>query len=1197
MTSPDPGGANRAAAAVFAPAERGGSVSLPMSSSSMSDRIRPAPPLTTATTDSSHNAQSHQMRYSGGEHPLNTSTISARGTDSAAYHTPSQATDTSSHSGPSNAYFQPSPNNRTQPPSSMSGAGTSGQQRRPDKGRRLKPVSNAVIAAKTRLCVKYEKGTCTSPTCTFAHGSTELRKKPDLRKTKLCESFTTINSCAKGSECTYAHGVHELQATSEYFKTSICPNWKQGHCDAGAHCRHAHGTQELRVRPLVPKRAFHLHNVDFSADVPGTPESSGRFPSSPGGEEKHQPLSSESGLIVEEALLPSSPAAAHAVRSQQHRDSAIDMNIGSTKNMIGSADESGETQQQQQQITAPTQSIHVVTLPAIDHRPNSLGNNKNGQFHPLGGYSQRPSPPGTGMNRSQHGRGTNMQQTWQSNSNRGLPNKASSHNASDLSYLPLNEGVVTPEPATAATIGATSNGGSLFKTSSSSMRRSLAVSAPNPPPPPPEPDGLSSNGTILPRPPANGGYSNSGGHRHQRQISEISRGARRSQVHPQHDDVYLESRNSPSNIPTKVWAKQLPNNQQQNASLMRHQAWKSQQQQQDVQHYDHRSSSNHSRGGGGGNYGAPNPHTTTFNRSNMMAKNSSHITRPTKLTPTPNQQQQQQSAAAASVTGSHPTSPTQPLLLFVNPSRGLPSPAGLPIGGADMEALSHSQECSPPLVAAEYTPGRPPSITKLLSLSDDKSMAGDQLQQRSTVGPALPSETIPPPKAIQVNRPVLGFFPFDLPTVKESATVDVVQASPAQNPLTKEVFDGTPAASALVAPSNPKATWEICYGDRRASSIEFNPSHGIEGRFWGARASSVVYPSGTTNRRLSRQSVKEDGSSLKPAAAEAYPLAALVGKTMESATPPHRRRGTYADIPSTRATMSQSRISSPRNAPEPVESGTGGSPTRYTNSSPRGNSQMTATFRGSIDHRNASVSHPENRDLERMRSVYIHQAALLATPQSLKRVAGTSQTPELYAALPATALHTPPPIVGEPATTPPDPSHTVADGTPLPISFPPSMTTACDAFSAAMSTLPFTPFLSIFPGASTYPQQPVISPSPLVVSPAILPPWTTSGMPTRLSEGGQSYIPIAYSSPILGCNVEMPVYIGGCGTSNGATAAVTSRELTLLPFPAPAVTAQVMAHIEPLAASFVPPPPYHFGNRKGSVYEYPSEASAGVIGE
>mmetsp|Transcript_4202 Transcript_4202/g.7135 ORF Transcript_4202/g.7135 Transcript_4202/m.7135 type:complete len:561 (+) Transcript_4202:87-1769(+) len=65
---------------------------------------------------------------------------------------------------------------------------------------------------KTRMCpVMLAHGSCTRPSCSFAHSQAELKPRPDLAKTRLC-TLHMRGTCPHGSSCRFAHGEHELVA-------------------------------------------------------------------------------------------------------------------------------------------------------------------------------------------------------------------------------------------------------------------------------------------------------------------------------------------------------------------------------------------------------------------------------------------------------------------------------------------------------------------------------------------------------------------------------------------------------------------------------------------------------------------------------------------------------------------------------------------------------------------------------------------------------------------------------------------------------------------------------------------------------------------------------------------------------------------------------------------------------------------------
>jgi len=69
------------------------------------------------------------------------------------------------------------------------------------------------IFVKTSLCTFFAAGTCAKKTkCRFAHGPNELRAKPDLNRTKLCQDQLMTGRCSKGAGCKFAHNHKERRA-------------------------------------------------------------------------------------------------------------------------------------------------------------------------------------------------------------------------------------------------------------------------------------------------------------------------------------------------------------------------------------------------------------------------------------------------------------------------------------------------------------------------------------------------------------------------------------------------------------------------------------------------------------------------------------------------------------------------------------------------------------------------------------------------------------------------------------------------------------------------------------------------------------------------------------------------------------------------------------------------------------------------
>jgi len=107
---------------------------------------------------------------------------------------------------------------------------------------------------KTKPCSLFSLNICKKgDECPFAHSSDELRDKPNLFKTQLCQTFLQDGHCEKGENCTFAHGETELRSTPDLFKTALCHLWSQGKCSSGNDCRFAHGYDDLRPAPSHKK--------------------------------------------------------------------------------------------------------------------------------------------------------------------------------------------------------------------------------------------------------------------------------------------------------------------------------------------------------------------------------------------------------------------------------------------------------------------------------------------------------------------------------------------------------------------------------------------------------------------------------------------------------------------------------------------------------------------------------------------------------------------------------------------------------------------------------------------------------------------------------------------------------------------------------------------------------------------------------
>eukprot|EP00440_Ansanella_granifera_P023233 gb/GFBE01025229.1/.p1 GENE.gb/GFBE01025229.1/~~gb/GFBE01025229.1/.p1 ORF type:complete len:420 (+),score=65.55 gb/GFBE01025229.1/:1-1260(+) len=109
---------------------------------------------------------------------------------------------------------------------------------------------NAVTARllKTKMCYFFERGKCASSTCRYAHSPDELRKQPNLQKTKLCKAHAE-GACTDGDRCVFAHGEVQLRVTDGIYKTQMCHFFERGRCLKGERCNHAHGPDDMRQPP------------------------------------------------------------------------------------------------------------------------------------------------------------------------------------------------------------------------------------------------------------------------------------------------------------------------------------------------------------------------------------------------------------------------------------------------------------------------------------------------------------------------------------------------------------------------------------------------------------------------------------------------------------------------------------------------------------------------------------------------------------------------------------------------------------------------------------------------------------------------------------------------------------------------------------------------------------------------------------
>lgn len=111
----------------------------------------------------------------------------------------------------------------------------------------MESARSTVVAqlVKTKMCISFSRGLCSSTTCRFAHSTDELREPPDLLKTAICRAYLR-GKCVDSDNCNFAHGEEELRVSPNVYKTQLCNFFARGHCKKGDRCRHAHGRKELR---------------------------------------------------------------------------------------------------------------------------------------------------------------------------------------------------------------------------------------------------------------------------------------------------------------------------------------------------------------------------------------------------------------------------------------------------------------------------------------------------------------------------------------------------------------------------------------------------------------------------------------------------------------------------------------------------------------------------------------------------------------------------------------------------------------------------------------------------------------------------------------------------------------------------------------------------------------------------------------
>lgn len=115
---------------------------------------------------------------------------------------------------------------------------------------------------KTTPCSFFERGVCKKgESCSFAHGTTDMRVRPDLTKTVICSSWQRRRMCKAGDHCRFAHGPTDLRACRlEAQRAQETPS---------SNNRNRHGPRE---QPASPMGLMHMMQPNQclipSADMP-----------------------------------------------------------------------------------------------------------------------------------------------------------------------------------------------------------------------------------------------------------------------------------------------------------------------------------------------------------------------------------------------------------------------------------------------------------------------------------------------------------------------------------------------------------------------------------------------------------------------------------------------------------------------------------------------------------------------------------------------------------------------------------------------------------------------------------------------------------------------------------------------------------------------------------------------------------------
>ncbi|KAF8822572.1 zinc finger (CCCH type) motif-containing protein [Cardiosporidium cionae] len=126
---------------------------------------------------------------------------------------------------------------------------------------------------KTKICADFQNGKCSrGDGCPYAHGDSEIRPLPDLRKTKMCTAHIA-GRCTK-ENCRFAHSKEELRFTCDFpqYKTEVCrfhtSDSGRG-CKYGEKCPYAHSPVELRSLSTISTlpSSISTGNTDVSSNA------------------------------------------------------------------------------------------------------------------------------------------------------------------------------------------------------------------------------------------------------------------------------------------------------------------------------------------------------------------------------------------------------------------------------------------------------------------------------------------------------------------------------------------------------------------------------------------------------------------------------------------------------------------------------------------------------------------------------------------------------------------------------------------------------------------------------------------------------------------------------------------------------------------------------------------------------------------